>query len=75
MTSMFLPHYLKCPKCGAKGFALTEESRSGLQPELDMAVTGNFWARKSGTMGYAAYCLRCNVRADGRYIAKEDIGP
>jgi hypothetical protein len=73
--SLFRPHYLKCLKCGAKGFALTEESRSGLQQEIDMAVTGNFWVRKSGTTGYAGYCLRCNVKATGPFIAKEDIGP
>ena len=72
---MYLPQYLKCPKCGAAGFALTEEDRSGFQAERDMAVTCNFGVRKAGTMGYAAYCLKCNVRAGGPYIAKDDIGP
>jgi hypothetical protein len=75
MSSMFLPQYLKCPKCGAIGFALKEESRSGFQAELDMAVTGNFWVRKAGDMGFAAYCLKCNVRASGPYISKRNIGP
>ena len=75
MSSTFLPQHLKCPKCGATGFALKEESRSGFQPEVDMAVTGNFWVRKRGAASFAAYCLKCNVRADGPYIPKDDIGP
>ena len=54
MSSMFLPQHLKCPKCGATGFALKEESRSGFQPEVDMAVTGNFWVRKRGAASFAA---------------------
>jgi hypothetical protein len=74
MSSIFLPSRLKCPKCGAKGFALTEESRSGFQEERDMAVTGNFWVRRTGR-GYGAYCLRCDVRLYGPYIAKDEIGP
>ena len=68
MSSTYLPNYLKYPKCGATGFALTEESRSGFQPQLDMAVTGNFWARKAGAASFAAYCLKCNVRADGPFM-------
>ena len=53
MTSIYLPHYLKCPKCGATGFALKEESRSDFQPVLDMAATGNFKARKAGAISDA----------------------
>jgi hypothetical protein len=54
---------------------LKEESRSGYQPTIDMAVTGNFWVRKAGAMDYAAYCLRCNARADGPFISKDNIEP
>jgi hypothetical protein len=71
---MYLPFYLKCPKCGAVGFAMTLESRSGLQPELDMAVTRDFVVRKAGSMSFAAYCVKCGVRVPGgRYIAKRLI--
>jgi hypothetical protein len=72
---MYLPQYLRCPKCGETGFGMKEESRSGFQPELDMAVTNKFTVRKAGAMSFAAYCIKCNERAGGTYIAKGDIGP
>ena len=71
---MFLPYYLKCPKCGATGFALKEEPQrfpAGGRHGGDRQFLG----AKEGAASFAAYCLKCNVRADGPYIPKDDIGP